>query len=575
MLTCFVFPIACSARELTVILADHLSYATVSDNGVGVLTPEERRWAAIALLSPGLPNSRHGTPTGNLYASLSAGDVIDQSNAHAGLLERQLAVSRGAVSFVHFGDVATPERLKALRLLLALSQGSVLLVGVTPVEGRDRSGRVYWNSLTPVVWINPPAMVPGTTLTSETTHTVGLIALRDIAPTILAAENLPIPESMSGHASEIVKIPTLDARDALLARMDILSRTNAEAQHPFGWIFGLGGGAMLLAAVACILSGQRFARAAPALRFFMRFLVAVPLAQLIVPWLVLGNPTVYLLEMTIVAALLAWIAQFVWRSNPLAVVLGVTTATIVIDAVAGTPLVSRALFSGYWLSGIRFYGIGNEFMGMLLGATLLAPMIGTEADSRMRGKSWGSVGLALWFAAALVALAYPQFGAKAGGSVTASAAFLPAWWALRRDREVSWRVWLVSIAVGFALVFAFSALSRALGGRNTHIQDATAAALHGNLGYIAQVAVRKAKMAVRIALAPGTFGGIMSLGAAVYPLAALGLAGAGGRISRHARFLATRSCRRIMGHAGVRAVQRFRRGGDAADGRYFGPLSAP
>ncbi len=463
ILGCFLFPAVCSAHGLTVILADHLSYAIVSSSRAGLLTPDERREAAIALLSPGLPNLRHGTPTENLYASLSAGDVIDQSNDHAGLMERQLAASGanlpGKVSFIHFGDVAAPGRMEALHSLLALSRGSVLLVGVTPVEGRDRSGRVYWNCLTPVVWLNSPAMAPGTTLTSDTTQTVGLIALRDVAPTLLAAENLPVPESMTGHPARIVRLATPTSRDALLARMNTLSRTNAEAQHWFGWIYGLGGGAMLLAAVACTLSGGRFARAAPALRFLMRFLVAVPLAQLIAPWLVLGNAAVYLLEMTAIAALLAWLAGVVWRRSPLAALLGITTVVIIIDAFAGTPLVSRALFSGYWLSGIRFYGIGNEFMGMLLGAALLAPVIGASAAISQRPTSVWSVALAVWFAAALVALAYPQFGAKAGGAVTASAAFLPAWWALTRGREVSWRVWLVSVAIGFALVFAFSALS--------------------------------------------------------------------------------------------------------------------
>ena len=317
---------------------------------------------------------------------------------------------------------------------------------------------------------------------------------------------------MTGHPARLVWMATPASRDALLARMDTLSSTNAEAQHWFGWIYGLGGGAMLLAAVACILPSGRFTRAAPALRFFMRFLVAVPLAQLIAPWLVLGNPAIYLMEMTVVAAMLAWLVGVVWRRNPLAALLGITAVVIIIDAFVGTPLVSRALFSGYWLSGIRFYGVGNEFMGMLLGAALLAPVIGARAEISQRPTSGWSVALVVWFAAALVALAYPQFGAKAGGAVTASAAFLPAWWALAQGRDVSWRVWLVSIAVGFALVFAFSALSNALGGRDTHIQEATAAALHGNLGYIAQVAGRKAKMAVRIALAPGTFGGIISLG---------------------------------------------------------------
>jgi hypothetical protein len=45
-------------------------------------------------------------------------------------------------------------------------------------------------------------------------------------------------------------------------------------------------------------------------------------------------------------------------------------AVICGDALAGSPLVSSALLSDFYLTGIRFYGLGNEYTGFLLGALL-------------------------------------------------------------------------------------------------------------------------------------------------------------------------------------------------------------
>ena len=42
------------------------------------------------------------------------------------------------------------------------------------------------------------------------------------------------------------------------------------------------------------------------------------------------------------------------------------------DGLTGTTLVSQSVLSAYALAGIRFYGIGNEYMGLLLGGALLA-----------------------------------------------------------------------------------------------------------------------------------------------------------------------------------------------------------
>jgi hypothetical protein len=496
------------AAGLVVVEVDQLRLSDVFDTAHGPLTTDALNGGVVALVSPGLPRPKPDSYS-NLYATLTAGDVADAYNPYNGLLQRQLIAS-GAdrdVRFVPFGDVRAPGRMAALRALifklraahLGARAPGILLVGVVPwlPDGRLSGG---WDSLTPIVWLScgggstDASQQP--TLTSDTTQTVGLIALRDVAPTILATENLPIPDSMSGHPARLVELGVGASRDDVLRRMDNLARLDQRTLAPFGWIFGLGGGAILLLSIWAILKPRP--ALAPLLRLLLRMVLATPVALMVAALAPAPSPYVYLTEIAAIALVIARILRLQW-------LLGGTSLALIADALCGTPLISRSVLSGYWLSGIRFYGIGNEYMGVILGVTLLWPYVGGPSPRAKRGRDTAT---AVLFAVVLFVLAYPAYGAKAGGAVTAMATFLLCWWAVARKKEPAFRVWCVSVVLGFASIFGLSVLAKHFGARPTHIQVATDAVLHGHLSYVKDLARRKAKMAVKIALSPGVLSGI-------------------------------------------------------------------
>ncbi len=500
----------CNASPLHVILVDHLGLGNVYDTAAGPLSADELRGSVVALVSPGLP--RGADPVANLYATVSAGDQINTSNDYNGLLQRDLFAA-GAdqdVTIEEFGDVSNPKSLAALRSRIETIRASstksasapgIMLVGVVPTDNSPRP----WDSLTPIVWIScgrgstDASLQP--TLSSDTTQTAGLISLRDIAPTILQAEGAPIPDSMSGHAAHVVFLGSSRSRDQMLVRMDDLVRTNQRGLTPFGWTYGIVAGMVFFISIFQISAKKP--RFSLVLRFVLRMVIAMPLALMIAPLGYVADVPGYLTEILAVDLIFAAIPS-------VGALVTLIAVAITLDAYTGTTLVSRSMLSGYWLSGIRFYGIGNEYMGILIGTALTGWAILINKDENTTQARISAL-LAAWFMVVLIALSYPQFGAKAGGAVTATAAFLPCWLAVSRGKKITFWNFVLSVAIGFSLVFAMSAVAHHFGSRETHIQAATTALQHGRLGYIAHVAVRKAKMAVKVALMPGTLTAIICL----------------------------------------------------------------
>jgi hypothetical protein len=221
------------------------------------------------------------------------------------------------------------------------------------------------------------------------------------------------------------------------------------------------------------------------------------------------------------------------------------------DTLTGQALLKDSLLSGYALSGIRFYGIGNEYLGVLLGMTLAggfawlddlhlptaAPDAAAEEPQPLntpplpqRGRGGrevrASLGLrrvktqgysvpcvvllCLWIALALL-LGLPQWGANAGSLIVTAAAY-GVGAAILLGRRPSWRLWLACSLAGFALAFALGAIEAATAGRaSSHVGAALSAAGHGRgAAYLAAIAVRKLAMNLRLLFSPW-----LLLGAAV------------------------------------------------------------
>src|SRR5262249_45109782 len=157
-----------------------------------------------------------------------------------------------------------------------------------------------------------------------------------------------------------------------------------------------------------------------ATRAALALIASVPLAML------LAGPFRFftahrLLEFIAAAALglglLAWVLGR--RGSPLWVIYLLTPAAIAGDILLGGHSLALALLSDFPVTGIRFYGIGAEYMGVLLGMGLMlvpwaAALRGRE---RLEGPGW-ALAWVVWLAIIFL-LGWPGLGAKFGGALTA------------------------------------------------------------------------------------------------------------------------------------------------------------
>lgn len=524
--------------QVVVILADHLTFADVTRPDLPNLT-QMRRQGLTALMSPGL--AQKPNPVANVYATLGAGDTVrvgDVSQGRMGetlrrtgvrtaLISSTAGLDRSALLFlpspdvtqngippaqfgmaarkafqtcnlvvIHFSGLDQGNREAGLHALdhslgavHAEFRGPMLFVVPTPPLLSDGS----WNQLTPFLEFD--AENKGSLAHSDTTQTDGLIASRDIAPSVLAALDITPPLQMTGAAI------TASGQDAgaRLPTMDRLTRLNQEAQNPIFWTIGLGAALIVFSALGLYLTGRLQGRVGQIARYGLRLVSVWPLALLLAPLTQPHSVVFYFCAFVGLTCLLAWLP------SP-AVICALTAVLLVGDGFTGTRLISNSALSEYALSGIRFYGIGNEYMGMLIAGGLLACALTERKEGTASGAPTG-IFLFLWFALVTFVLSFPAFGAKAGGAITATAAFAIAWRRLQ-GRPVTWKHLLGSVACGFALVFVWGLLSHVLHLRRTHLETAVGALGQGRFGYIVGVSLRKIGLAARVALHPGTLLGL-------------------------------------------------------------------
>jgi hypothetical protein len=181
--------------------------------------------------------------------------------------------------------------------------------------------------------------------------------------------------------------------------------------------------------------------------------------------------------------------------SPIGLLFWALTALLCLDALLGSPLVATALLSGFYLTGIRFYGLGNEYTGFLMGASLTAWGLTPLPPRLGRG-----VLLVLGIIVTLL-IGLPWFGADAGGALTATVTFTLAV-VLARRQAGSLRARHIAAAFAGALVVVLLlALMDRLQAADTrtHIGGAIAAGQSRGFGAIWDIVVRKIAMNAGIA----------------------------------------------------------------------------
>jgi hypothetical protein len=323
--------------------------------------------------------------------------------------------------------------------------GRILVLIVVPEPSpamRDRSG-----SITSVVMAKGrPDLVASPVLrglTSATTRRDGLVSNVDVVPTVLDFLGRPLPPDAPGAPIRVSEETPTELLGRYVRYRDVV--------RPVGLSI-LAAALATLAAALVLLLGRWEVSPTVARSVALVGLAGISLQVALLPgsWLPDYSWSVLLPVLGLVAAVVLLAAVAVGRRSPyaaVAMVAGAGLALVVVDAVLGWPSLLTPLLGGSALEGVRFFGLGNPYAGVVLaGAVLVAALL----------RPWA--GVAVIAAAALFA-GLPWAGADLGGGVTLFAV-TALWWALR----VRGRVGLSGLLVVAAAAVAGGVLLIALHG---------------------------------------------------------------------------------------------------------------
>jgi hypothetical protein len=395
-------------------------------------------------------------PSGAVSSYLASGSQITPA-----VLARcpLTVVDLGALSFPERTSAAAADRQLA-RIVADLPPDSLLLV---TAPGAALGGSPHLRSLL----VSGPGFGSGL-LRAASTRQPGIVTLTDITPTIAGWLGRAVPAGITG--SQI----TRGGRGSLASAVRIfIGRDTAEQVwiSTHGWFFtGYALADVVLLGVPALIfwgaDAERARRRAQCWRTAGAFAIAVPIGTFLanlVPWWLHVHPAVWLYGMAVAWALAVGAAALAgpWRRDalgPAGAICLFTVAVLGLDVMTGSRLQLETPFGLSLIEGGRFYGIGNEALGVYCVAALTgAAWLGALAGRRLRAGRRGAAGAASAVGIfAVVASGWPGFGAKVGGTIALVPCLLLLITHLAGVR-VGWRR-AVPIAVSGLALFALFAL---------------------------------------------------------------------------------------------------------------------
>jgi hypothetical protein len=313
-----------------------------------------------------------------------------------------------------------------------------------------------------VVVIDGPGYHQGE-LNAASTRQPGIIVNTDLTATVLTLLGHPDP-NLSGTRV------TSGGRSSLAASIkDFTGRETAErvwtsSHSPFFWAYSLADAAAL-AAVGLIFWGateERRVKRAKGWRIVGVFAAALPVGTFLanlVPWQQLAHPALWLYGVSILIGAIAGLAALKLGSRdplaPFGLICLFTVLVLGIDVMTGSRLQLETPFGLSLLEAGRFYGIGNEALGIygiaaLAGAGWLA--------LRLPNRKQALVAVSVVAVFTVFASGWPGFGGKAGGTIAIVPCFLVLLLVVA-GLELTWRRALVIAVSGLVLLAIFGLIN--------------------------------------------------------------------------------------------------------------------
>lgn len=354
-------------------------------------------------------------------------------------------------------------------------------------------------TLTPVL-VAGPGFTPGT-LSSPTTHRLGIVSNIDVAPTIMHFLGIPTPADFFGAPMFTARTAKpLASLAAMGTQLAFQSTQRLPILKTLVYFIVL---VFLLAIVYLLASRKRLRFVQGGLSALTMAVLYLPLGILVAP---LGHPTDLGASFALIIGFTA-VATFLTlrlAGHPLDRIMipsVLTSLVLLADLFTGTHLIQNSALGYDPQIGARYYGIGNEYMGVLVGASAIGFSALLE---RWKKFSWLLPTVIVIFAVIVGAMVAPDLGTKAGGAITATAALGVVVLKLT-GRKISWREVLGIAGVILALLVLLVVADVVLhsGASRTDIGRTGLFVLTSGPGAAIQIIVRK--LSTNISLVQGSY----------------------------------------------------------------------
>jgi hypothetical protein len=264
--------------------------------------------------------------------------------------------------------------------------------------------------LSPVI-IRGPGFGAGL-LYSGSTRKPGIITCYDLPITILDFLNIPKSRFFSGHV-----LKQISGNWQQIAHEQSQLVQNYSVRWPLLTVYGyLLIGLILTGVIGAVFWSRHYQ--------FFQWIGYVYLLLLTVPVVFLIEAAINPLDWFTIIGWTLGLGGFIWlvtlylargdHLRTLSIISIITVGVIIFEGFFNGFLELKSFFGYSAVAGARFYGIGNEYMGFLLGAYIVAVSLNLTKITRYKTQL-------LWFITCFLAifLAHPNLGSSIGGGTTA------------------------------------------------------------------------------------------------------------------------------------------------------------
>jgi len=368
-------------------------------------------------LSPGGLQTNHDQIITNAKSLLNDADILIIDLGDTTRVENSRA--NAADSIVKEQRKKAIERNDLLlgKIINSVDMNKTMLLLLTPNPNKDMLDEGNFG-LTPLVMYTPST--EASLLTSNTTRRAGLVNSSDLKPTVFSYLINNYTDLINNYPDSGISTIKSDNRLEKLEQQLNLFKQLRASRNPLHYTFmTLSIIGIVLGVLAFIADKRRFL--VPA-KIFVYSSLSIPLIFLFISLANYSSTIEMILLSTGLALFIAGILYLLFQNSLNAVLFTsiLTALCLLIDTFTGSRFMLVSPLGSDAIAGGRFYGIGNDYMGVLLACTIIATVLGLDKFKHLalKPRQLALIGL-LPLIVVAIAIGHPNYGANMGGFITA------------------------------------------------------------------------------------------------------------------------------------------------------------